>query len=118
MTSPAQPDPQVEVDLTALPVESTPGEEGRGRGIQAKFGLSLFWKAIRIVLRVNDSTAQLAKGLYFLIITLAVMIPALVTLAICEVAGAPTVVTVIASLGTAVIFLAIALLHGYLRRRD
>jgi hypothetical protein len=108
MTSAGQPDPQVEVDLTASPLEGKPGPMGHGQGIEARFGLSIFGKLFRFAVRVHDKSAEITDSVRFLIVTAAVMIPALVALLVCRIAHASTNVTVVSSLGAGAVFTVIA----------
>jgi hypothetical protein len=108
MANLGQPDRQVEIDLTASPLESKPGPRGHGQGITASLNLSFIGKLLRLGLRIDDKSAHVAGSVIFTVAAIGATIPTLVVLLVCAVAHAPTMVTIGASLGTMAIFTAIA----------
>lgn len=113
MANAGQPDRQVEVDLTASPLESRPSHRGHGYGIEATAGLSVLDKLFKVGIRVQDKSAEITDGVKFMIVTMAVMIPPVVSLLVCMGAHASTTVTVWCSMGAGGVFTLIA--FGWLK---
>ncbi|MGW1449635.1 hypothetical protein ACWCO3_15295 [Micromonospora sp. NPDC002411] len=115
MTSSAQPERQVEVDLTVL--DSAPSEGVERRGVDAYTDVSHAPKILGAALRIRDMSSELTDAVRVLLISTSIAIPATLVAVVCIVTGAPMVITLLATITTLILFATVSILLLQTRRR-